>query len=43
MPEGVKTAFLDVFCNHGDMTADEAQEFYETMQRNKRYQQETWS
>ena len=43
MPDGVKEAFLDVFRNHGDMTSNEAQDFYEAMQRNKRYQQETWS
>ena len=43
MPDGVKDAFLEIFRNHGNLTSDEAYDFYETMQRAKRYQQETWS
>ena len=43
MPDAVKSAFIDVFRDHGNMTLEEANNYYETMQRTKRYQQETWS
>ncbi|XP_076822660.1 NADPH-dependent diflavin oxidoreductase 1-like isoform X1 [Clavelina lepadiformis] len=43
MPDDVKSAFLDIFQAQGNMTSEEAQYFYEELQRNKRYQQETWS
>nr|XP_039265010.1 NADPH-dependent diflavin oxidoreductase 1-like isoform X1 [Styela clava] len=43
MPDSVRDAFLKIFKEFGEMTEKESFEFYETMQKNKKYQQETWS
>lgn len=43
MPDAVRDAFLTIFQDLGEMTEKEAVRFYESLQKNKRYQQETWS
>lgn len=43
MPDGVRNSFLQIFQKFGEMTENEAFQFYETLQKEKRYQQETWS
>lgn len=43
MPDSVKDAFLKIFREYGQMTDGEAEQYHEMLQKNKRYQQETWS
>lgn len=43
MPDAVRDAFLKIFQDLGEMTEKEAVQFYDSLQKNKRYQQETWS
>ncbi|THW23715.1 NADPH dependent diflavin oxidoreductase-like protein 1 [Aureobasidium pullulans] len=42
MPKGVREALADVLKEHGQMTAEEASEYLDQMERDGRYKQETW-
>ncbi len=42
MPVGVREALVDIFRKEGNMTHTEAQARLLQMEKNGRYQQETW-
>lgn len=42
MPKGVRQALIDVFVEHGNMSAEEAELYLENLEKAGRYKQETW-
>jgi len=43
MPEAVQSAVKDVLVTHGVMSTDQADEYLRGMDKDRRYQAETWS
>ncbi|KAF2215481.1 hypothetical protein CERZMDRAFT_35535, partial [Cercospora zeae-maydis SCOH1-5] len=42
MPKGVRQALMDVFVEHGAISAEDAEAYLEKMEKSGRYKQETW-
>ena len=43
MPEAVQSAVKDVLVTHGGMSSDQADGYLRCMDKDRRYQAETWS
>lgn len=43
MPKAVNNALKDVIMEYGQMSEQDAVDYLEKMERNRRYQTETWS